>query len=122
MSLGGYPFAETSTRWETLPHGAGIFALLHRPADPRQSYQPLFLDEADDVREALAGLSTRVLLSAAEEKGTIVYAVLYTELVTAALRQIVTGLCTELHLPTTPPFLVPALHQLSPVRWRRSRN
>jgi hypothetical protein len=124
VALGPYPFSEITTRWKTLPHGAGIVALLHQPANPGQSYQLFFLDEADDVHDALAQLHTRALLSVAEENGMVVYAVLYTELVAAARRQIVAELRTDSHLPTalSPSSLPPAPHRTSPVRSRWSRK
>jgi hypothetical protein len=124
VSLAGYPFSEISTHWETLPHGAGIFALLHRPADPGQPYQPLFLDEADDIHEALTRLHTRALLSTAEERGTVVYAVLYTELVAAARCQIVAELRTDFHLSTALPLISrpPVPRRTFRVRSHRSRE
>lgn len=118
VSLGRYPFAEPTTRWEELQHSAGLFVILERPTDPGQSYRPLFVDEAEDVHHALAKLSARALLPAAVGTRTVVYAALYTELVKAARRQIVAELRAVYQLPATLPPTVPPSTPSLPRRMR----
>jgi hypothetical protein len=120
VSLGRYPFAEPTTHWEALPHGAGLFVILERPTEPGQSYRPLFLHEAEDVRQAIAKLNARARLPRVGT-GSVVYTALYTALVPAARRQIVAELRTAYHLPATlPPARPSAL--ASPPRSRRGRE
>src|SRR5262249_16184802 len=80
VSLGGYPFALLTMQWTTLPHQAGLFAILER-VPTAEAYRPLLLGEAADMYAALATLSRRVTLPGATPGRVLVYAALATNVV-----------------------------------------
>ena len=98
VSLGGYPFPELTTQWATLPHQAGLFAILERV--PTAGYRPLLLGEAADIHEALAMLNQQVISPGVSNTSGLVYAALATTVVRAARQHIVTTLRTLYQLPT----------------------
>src|SRR5215471_10927362 len=80
VSLGGYPFPLLTTQWTTLPHQAGLFAILER-VPTTEAYRPLLLGEATDMHVALATLSRRVTLSGVSNRSGLVYAAIATNVV-----------------------------------------
>src|SRR5215471_3494029 len=107
ISLGGYPFPLLTTQWTTLPHQAGLFAILEREPTA-EAYRPLVLDEAADMHAALATLSRRFALPKASTRSGLVYAAVVTHVVRAARQHIVTTLRTRYQLATPlAPLLLP---------------
>ena len=107
VSLGGYPFPELSTQWETIPHQAGLFAVLEW-LPTAEGYRLLVLDEAADRHEALATLHRRAMAPKVRSRSVLVYATLATDVVRAARQQIVATLRAVSHLPTPPSSALPS--------------
>ena len=93
-------------QWTTLPHQAGLFAILER-VPTADAYRPLVLGEAADMYAALATLSRRVTLPGATPGRVLVYAALATNVVRAVRQHIVTTLRTRYQLPTSQDPLLP---------------
>ena len=106
VSLGGYPFPILTTQWTTLPHRAGLFAILER-VPTAEAYRPLVLGEAADMHAALATLSRRVALPKVSTRSVLVYAAVVTHVVRAARQHIVTTLRTRYQLATPLAPLLP---------------
>jgi hypothetical protein len=127
VSLSLYPFIGPFARWEQVEHRAGIVAIVARSGMGALPYRPLFVTDADDLREAMAKLQKGGAFST---HGTepLAYAALYTDVVAAARRQIVAELRARYQLPATLPTAallarlpstVRSAHRRSPARRRR---
>jgi hypothetical protein len=101
--LGHYPFVGPFPRWEMLEHRAGILAIVQRSAVHAPPYRPLWIAEADDLYAAMAKLHATAVIAPTQRRGPVAYAALYTEVVTAARRQIVTALRARYQLPAALP-------------------
>ena len=115
LSLGQYPFIGPFARWEQLEHSAGIVALVEQAPGGALSSRPLWLAEADDLQEAMAKFQAKGAPLSLQGTGPIAYAALYTNLVTAARRQIVAELRTRYQLPSVLPTAAPHSSSSAPV-------